>query len=304
VGTRHGTSTVTTNVATSAAVVDRAVVDGEVAGGWSWRWTSWASWPVTPAALALSALCVGVDIVSAWLGEPPWYLGRILISPALPLALALVAAVGISRLGGSRRSIAAWREFLVVTGIAITFGAYSYAQTFAGWREVEGVALTAAGEEVIYRLAAVLLIGAVCARLAGRDWRDTAQWGTGPMVCALVGAGFVFSALPGHVAQMAGPASMVPFASLAVLLGYVTLRTGSLLPAIAVHALLDLVTLSFFAGSISDSTRLVIAGVLLASVAVAMMPAGRRLGMRRRVPTVIDLRIGDGDNVTLDHLAV
>ena len=82
----------------------------------------------------------------------------------------------------------------------------------------------------------------------------------------------------------------MPFASLAMLLGYASLRTGSILPAIATHVLLDLVALAFFAGSIGALARLVAAAAVLGGLAVALLPAGRRLGLRRRVPAVIDLR--------------
>ncbi|HEX5587832.1 MAG TPA: CPBP family intramembrane glutamic endopeptidase [Acidimicrobiia bacterium] len=263
------------------------------ARGWSWQWVQWASWPVTPLVLVVAGAAVAVDVASAWIGEPEWYLGRILISPALPLALVLVLLVGPRRIGCSRESLAAWREFLAVTGLAIAGATIAYAHSIAGWREVEGVVVTAAGEEVVYRLGALLLVGAACARLAGRDWRDTAKWGTGPVVGGLLGAALSFSVLPGHVEQMSGVGSVVPFASLAVLLGYVALRTGSIVPCVFVHVLLDLTALAFFAGSITAATRLAVACTLLVGLAMGMMPAGRRLGLRRRVPSVIDLRSTD-----------
>ena len=269
------------------------------ARAWSWQWVGWASWPVTPLVLSVAASAVVIDVVSAWAGEPEWYLGRILISPALPLALVLVLLMGPRRVGCSREALGAWREFLIVTGIAIAAGAVAYTRSIAGWREVEGVVITAAGEEVVYRVGALLLVGAACARLAGRDWRDTAKWGTGPVMAGLVGAALSFSVLPGHVQQMTGVGSVVPFASLAVLLGYVALRTGSVLPCIAVHVLLDLSALAFFAGSITAAMRFTIACTLLVGLVVGMMPAGRRLGLRRRVPGVIDLR-ASGDVMLRD----
>jgi hypothetical protein len=155
----------------------------------------------------------------------------------LPLAFVLVLLVGPGRLGCSRAAFRAWREYLLVTGGVAVALAVAYARGIAGWREVEGVLLTAAGEEVVYRVGAVLLVGAACARLARRDWRDTASWGTGPVVGGLVGAALVFSVLPGHVDQMSEVGTVVPFASLAVLLGYASLRTGSILPAISTHVL-------------------------------------------------------------------
>jgi hypothetical protein len=260
------------------------------AHGWAWRWTGWASWPVSPAILWVAGAAVGIDVVSAWLGQPEWYLGRVLVSPALPLAALLVLLVGLRRLGASRAGVLAWREFLVVTGLGIVLAATTYARTVSGWREIEGVALTAFGEEVVYRLGAVLLVGAACARLAGRNWRDTAAWGAGPVAGGLVGGAVVFSLLPGHVSQMTGVGNVVPFASLAVLLGYSALRTGSLVPAVAVHILLDLVALAFFAGALDATARLVAACAVLVVLAAGLMPAGRRLGLRSRTPAVIDLR--------------
>lgn len=258
--------------------------------GWTWQWVGWASWPVTPAVLVVAFVAVALDIGSAWSGQPSWAIGDVLVSPALPVAALLVVLVGWARVGGSRRSLSAWREYLVGGSLAVLVAALSYAQSIAGWREVEGVTVAATGEEIVYRLAAVLLIGAACARACGRDWRDTARWGTGPVVVALVGGAMAFSVLPGHVEQMTGATSIVPFASLAMLLGYVALRTGSLLPGIVVHVLLDIITLAYFADKLSASERVAVAATALTALVLGLMVAGRRLGLRRRVPSVIDLR--------------
>jgi len=257
---------------------------------WSWQWRGWASWPVSPLVLACAALGVVIDVVSAWLAEPDWYLGRILLSPALPVALLLIAAIGPRRVGFSRAALHAWRELLAVGGIAIVVGAVAYARSIASGPEVLGVVVTAAGEEVVYRLGAVLLVGALCARIAGRDWRDTATWGSGPILGGLVGGALVFSALPGHVDQMQGVGTALPFASLAVLLGYTALRTGSIIPGVVVHVLLDFAALAFFAGAMAPPLRLLVASLLLGGITLGTLVAGRRLGLRRRVPSVIDLR--------------
>jgi len=150
--------------------------------------------------------------------------------------------------------------------------------------------VTAAGEEVVYRLGAVLLIGALCARVSGHDWRDTASWGSGSLLGGLIGGALVFSALPGHVDQMQGVGTALPFASLAVLLGYSAMRTGSIVPGIVVHVLLDFAALAFFAGAIAAPVRFLVASVLLGGITLGTLVAGRRLGLRRRVPRVIDLR--------------
>ncbi len=260
------------------------------ARAWAWQWVGWASWPVTPAVLAVAFVAVALDVASAWAEWPSWAIGSVLVSPALPVAAVLVLLVGWTRLGGARPLFSAWREFLVGGSVTVLVAALAYAQSIAGWREVGGVTLAAAGEEIVYRLAALLLIGAACARVCGRDWRDTARWGTGPVVFAIVGAAVVFSVLPGHVEQMTGAASVVPFASLAVLLGYAAMRSGSLLPGIVVHVLLDLVTLAYFADQISASARAAVAATALTALVLGLMVAGRRLGLRRRLPSVIDLR--------------
>ncbi|MEX1006883.1 MAG: CPBP family intramembrane glutamic endopeptidase [Acidimicrobiia bacterium] len=250
---------------------------------------------MTPAVLVVAFVAVALDVGSAWSGQPSWAIGGVLVSPALPVAALLVLLVGWARVGGSRRSLSAWREYLVGGSLTALVVALAYAQSIAGqttpgWRKVEGVTFAATSEEIVYRLAAVLLIGAACARICGRDWRDTARWGTGPVVVALVGGALAFSALPGHVEQMTGATSIVPFASLAMLLGYVTFRTGSLLPGIVVHVLLDVITLAYFAGELSASERVAVAATALTALVLGLMVAGRRLGLRRRVPSVIDLR--------------
>jgi hypothetical protein len=263
------------------------------ASGWAWRWLGWASWSISPAVLWVCATAVVVDVVTSWWGEPEWYLGRVSMSPALPLGVVLVALIGPGHLGFSRRNLRAWREFLMLGGPIVLVWCISYPQSVAAWRDVEGIVVAVAGEELVYRLAAVILVGALCAKLAGRNWRDTAAWGDGPAFGGLVGAGLVFSSLPGHVEQMTGVANVVPFLSLAVLLGYVALRSGSLLPGFLVHLTIDLAALSFFAGELPSALRVLIDVGALVGVVLGLMLAGRRLGLRRRVPRVIDLRSPD-----------
>ena len=83
----------------------------DVAREWSWQWTGWASWRITPAILVTAAMAVTVDMVSAWSGRPAWYVGRVLVSPALPLCVLLVALLGWECVGASRRMLLAWREW-------------------------------------------------------------------------------------------------------------------------------------------------------------------------------------------------
>ncbi len=257
---------------------------------WGWQWVRWASWPVTPAIVWVAAAVVVLDVGSAWWGQPTWSIGRVTVSPALPLATVLVVMVGVGRVGCSRAALSAWREYLVALPTALLVASLAWSDALGGSERILGVVVGAATEEVVYRLAAILLIGAGCARLAGRDWRDTAHWGGGPIAAALAGAAVLFSVLPGHVDQMTGAPSVVPFASLAVLLGYAALRTGSLLPGVLAHVMLDVLTLAFLAGELHRPVRAPAAATVLAALALGVMTAGRRLGLRCRVPAVIDLR--------------
>jgi hypothetical protein len=263
------------------------------ASGWAWRWVGWASWPISPAVLWVCVTAVVVDVGTSWWGEPEWYLGRVSLSPALPVGVALVALIGPRHLGFSRRSLLAWREFLLLGAPIVVVWCISYPQSVAAWRDVEGVIVAVAGEELVYRLAAVILVGAFCAKVAGREWRDTAAWGDGPAIGGLIGGGLVFSALPGHVDQMTSATNVAPFLSLAVLLGYVALRSGSLLPGFLVHLTIDLAALSFFADELPATMRVLIDLGALVGLVLGLMLAGRRLGLRWRVPRVIDLRSAD-----------
>ena len=183
-----------------------------------------------------------------------------------------------------------WREFLVLGAGLVLLGGSAYPPSSTATRELEGVFLTIVTEELVYRLAAVVLIGALCARLAGRNWRDTADWGTGSALAALVGAGVVFSALPGHVDQITGASNAFAFLSLGIVLGYAALRTGSLLPGLLVHLAIDLAALDYLAGRLSGGVRVLVGVLALVSLVFGLMTAGRRLGLRMRVPAVIDLR--------------
>jgi hypothetical protein len=264
--------------------------DRATASGWAWRWTGWASWPISTAVLWVCGVAVAVDVATSWWGQPQWYLGRVSMSPAIPLGLLLVVLIGPRDLGFSKRHFAAWREFLILGGPVLLVWCTSYPQSVAERRDIEGIVVAVAGEELVYRLAAVVLFGALYARLAGRNWRDTAQWGTGPAIGGLVAAGLVFSLLPGHVQQMDGAANVLPFLSLAVLLGYTALRSGSIIPGFLVHLTIDLAALAFFAGALPNSLRVVVDVGSLIGLELGLMLAGRRLGMRRRMPRVIDLR--------------
>lgn len=256
---------------------------------WTLRWRGWADWSLTRTTVALAALAVGIDVATAWAGVSLGALGRIPISPALPLALVVLARLRPGRAGRFRVGVRAWREFSLAAAVVVGAAAVVYGVTLGRPVEAGGLVVAAIGEELVFRLAAVLVIGACVAALWGRDWQHPHRWGTGPGLAALGGAALVFTALPGHVSQITGLTTGVSFASLGLVLGYTVLRTGAIWPAAAVHALLNLTTITAWTQPGTATVRVAIAGTALVALVAAADVAGRRLGLRVRVPTVVDL---------------
>jgi membrane protease YdiL (CAAX protease family) len=257
-----------------------------VGGHVVWRWCRWTRLPLTPTIVVIAALTVAVDVGTAWAGISMGHLGRVPISPALPMGALLAVVVGLRRLGLDRANLVAWREFLVVSGAALLFGLLEYTVELGGSREAFGLVLAALGEELVYRLAVLILVGAACAAMLGRNWRNAEDWGIGPGIVALLAAGLVFTLLPGHVAQMSDGLHALPFACLGVVLGYAVLRTGALFPAAVVHALLNLATIAALEGEASPGVRSLLAASALVSLVLATIVAGRRLGILR--PYAVD----------------
>jgi hypothetical protein len=247
----------------------------------AWRWLRWTRWPLRPSIVLLAAVTVAFDVATAWAGISIGHLGRIPVSPTLPLEAVLVLTVGLRRLGMDRTNIAAWREFIAISGAALLFGVTEYSLHIGGFHEAIGLVLAALDEELVYRLAVLVLVGAVAARLMGRNWRNAENWGTGPGIVALLSAGLVFTLLPGHLAQVSDSLHAVPFACLGVLLGYAVLRTGALFPAAVVHALLNLATIAALSGQMSLALRTALSATALVALLLGTMVAGRRLGLLR-----------------------
>ena len=251
-----------------------------------WQWCRWTRWPLNGPIVAVAALIVVFDVVTAWLGFNVGTLGRVPVSPTLPIEFVLVAMVGWRRLGLDRTNVIAWREFLVIGGAALLFGVWQYSIRIGGPREAMGLVLAALDEELVYRLAVLILVGAIVARLSGRNWRNAEDWGVGPGLVAILASGLVFTVLPGHVAQMTDTLHALPFVCLGMVLGYAMLRTGALLPAVVVHALLNLATIAAFSGEISSEVRTSMAATALVALVLGTVVAGRRLGIFRLVPVV------------------
>ena len=149
-----------------------------------------------------------------------------------------------------------------------------------------GLVLAALDEELVYRLAVLILVGSTVARLSGRNWRNAEDWGVGPGLVAILASGVVFTVLPGHVAQMSDTLHALPFVCLGMVLGYAMLRTGALLPAVVVHALLNLATIAAFSGEISRRAAHLAGRDRAGRLVLGTVVAGRRLGLFRLVPVV------------------
>jgi membrane protease YdiL (CAAX protease family) len=149
-----------------------------------------------------------------------------------------------------------------------------------------GLVLAALDEELVYRLAVLVLVGAVVAKVCGRNWRNAEDWGAGPGLVAIVASGAIFAVLPGHVAQMSDTLHALPFVCLGMVLGYAVLRTGALVPAVVVHALLNLASIAASTGEIYTPLRTALSATALVALVVGTVVAGRRLGIFRLVPVV------------------
>jgi len=246
-----------------------------------WVWRRWTRWPLTPSIVAVAVGVIVVDVVSAWQDLSVGHLGPVPTSPALPFGLLLAAMVGWRRLGLDRVNLLAWREFLAVSGAVLVVGSVAYVTSSGSVGEVLGLVLGALDEELVYRLAALIVIGAGAAALLGRNWRNPEDWGVVPGVVALFGSGLVFALLPGHVVQMHDAFGWVPFLSLGVVLGYAVLRTGALFPAVVVHASLNLVTIMSLVDGVPSAWRAAFAATALVALVAGTVVAGIRFGMLR-----------------------
>lgn len=248
-----------------------------------WVWRRWTRWRLTPLILVVAATVIALDVITAWRDVSVTSLGRVAMSPALPLGIILALMVGLRRLGLDRANLGAWREFLSATGAVLVFGIWSYSEHIGGFEEAIGLVLGALDEELVYRLAVLIVVGAGTAALLRRNWRNPEDWGLGPGVVAILASGIVFMLLPGHVAQMSSATRALPFAAIGIILSYAVLRTGALFPAVVTHALLNLVTIAALTGNVSDAWRAAFAAVLLVTLILATVVAGVRLGMLKRI---------------------
>jgi hypothetical protein len=286
----HETAPVTPDAPQMAADVGLSEIADGAGERWNWRWRSWTRWPLSLPIVGLAFVTVVVDVGTAWANISLGSLGRVPVSPALPLGILLAVMVGLRRLGLDPANRRAWREFLVVSSVALVYAGWSYAVKIGGPAESVGLVLAALGEELVYRLAVLIVVGVVVAAALRRPWRNAEDWGAVPGIAALLAGGLVFTLLPGHIAQMSGALTALPFASLGVVLGYAVLRTGALLPAAVVHAFLNIATIAVIVGDVSIGMRTTFAFVALVALVSGTTVAGMRLGILRRAPISLDLR--------------
>src|SRR3954470_7749489 len=110
-----------------------------------WRWLRWTRLPLTPTMLVVAAVTVAIDVGTAWADISLGSLGRVSVSPALPLGVLLACMVGVRRLGLDATNLRAWREFLVVGGFVLVFGVWRYSMYVHGGRDALGVLVVALG---------------------------------------------------------------------------------------------------------------------------------------------------------------
>jgi membrane protease YdiL (CAAX protease family) len=88
---------------------------------------------------------------------------------------------------------------------------------------------------------------------------------------------------------MHGVTTALPFASLAIVLGWVVLRTGAVWTTVVAHSLLNLATMTVLADGAPVALSAALAAATLVALVAAADLAGRRDGRLRPVPSVIDL---------------
>ena len=130
----------------------RRVGPGVGSAGHRGRSRRWSSGSVPPRSSSTWARRGGVS--------PSGTSGACRCRRRCPSARCSWCLIGPRHLGFSRRSLRAWREFLLLGGPLALVWCISYPQSVAAWRDVEGVVVAVAGEELVYRFAAVVLIGA------------------------------------------------------------------------------------------------------------------------------------------------
>ncbi len=243
------------------------------------QWSEWNDWRFPPVAVLLSVIVVATAAGAVWSGVILRPIDGPGFTPALPAAIILATFVGWNQLGLARADLRAWRETLIVIGGLLGVVGVVFVARVGSPAEVLAFGIGSLEEELVFRLAAPLALGGITAWALGRPVGELRAWGNGPCAVAVAASAVVFTCMPGHLAQAAGPLQLVPFLAIAMLLTYIVLRTGALLPGVAVHALLNLATVAYLAGAIPNLVWASVVIVGLGAYALGAERAGRRLGL-------------------------
>jgi hypothetical protein len=233
----------------------------------------------------LLALVVGLVEIAGLLGVVPRItIGRLWISPSLVPAAVLLGLLGRRSAGRARDIDAA--AFYWLTALAGMLLATILLDREGHLTDAIAVLLAALDEEVVYRFAVPTIVAAILVtfHVPSRPARVT----------GLTVAAVWFVLLPGHRMQADGLVELLPFVAFAALSALVVFRSGSILATTATHAVMNMLTIISFGGSMSHPVRAILTAVLL-----LLLVGG--YGITRPRPaepgqaeadTVIDLRDG------------
>lgn len=248
----------------------------------------WCSARSRHATAAICAAAAAV-VIETWhfLGDGSLGLriGDIPVSPSLLPVLAVVA-LGGPRLVGRARSRDSAKVFWCMVTMVL-------AVVVAGIDGIDpataaGLVMAALSEELVYRLAAPVLVAYGLAR-AGVRYRHALT--VGYMV-----SGIAFVALPGHVAQWDHWSGAVPFVAFTALATLAVHRSGAVLAVAVLHAAMNMVNIGRMTGAVGTPGAVMLAGLL------ALLLIGYAAPTRRRpseADIVVDLT-GEDPVVTVD----
>ena len=211
---------------------------------------------VVVLAIGLYGLFMGLHVLLAWdgggvvrlvvPGVGPW-LGPVGWAVYCLVAIASVAVVGLGRTGLTRRPApGSWRLTLapLAAGLPFVLFGINIAPSEVGPLLVVGVPLIALNEELFYR-------GVLLPLLRPLGWRQAVLWssvafGASHLVNVISGAYPPFVAMQVAATTVGG-----------VALAAIRLRSGSLWPVLATHALLDVIAIATLTGPATTSPILV-----------------------------------------------
>lgn len=204
-------------------------------------------------ALLWALITVVVEVAALAGLLPTIEAGRVAVSPALIPGGIMAAVLAPSVAGRHCSPLFAAAFWIAAAGVLVVL-AVVYADSLHR-PEVGGLTLAALSEELVYRLAAPMVL-AVLAHRAGLAARWSVWFGF-----LLAAAWFVM--LPGHTHQIATPAQAVPFVAYALLSAWIVVRSGAIIAVALVHAISNLAALLVWEGvAVPDARVWLMAGLL------------------------------------------